>query len=74
MTNIIANKMVIPEYIQYQMNQKNIINEANKLLNDDTYYNSVVAELEKVKNIFLNKKDVMKNAANIIHDICDEKN
>tara|TARA_B100001540_G_scaffold328_1_gene361 strand:+ start:58 stop:1203 length:1146 start_codon:yes stop_codon:yes gene_type:complete len=74
MTNIIANKIVIPEYIQYHMTYENITNEANKLLKDDTYYNSVVTELEKVKNIFLNKKNVMKNAANIIHDICNEKN
>ena len=63
MTNIIADKMIVPELIQYEMTPKKIENKINKLLNDSLYYSNVKADLFKVKNIFLGKQNVMKNAA-----------
>jgi len=74
MTNIMADKMIIPELIQYKMIPKNIGNEIIKLLNDSQYYKNIQTELMKIKNIFINKKNVMENAANIIKSVCDEKN
>jgi len=74
MTNIMADKMIIPELIQYKMIPKNIENEITKLLHDSQYYQNMQTELMKIKNIFINKKNVMKNAANIIHSVCNEKN
>jgi len=74
MTNIIANEMILPELIQYKMTSKNIINEMNKLINNKKHYQIVIDKLSNVKNIFLNKKNVMRNAANIIQSIDNEKN
>ena len=74
MTNIIADRMIIPELIQYKMTPQNIGDQINKLLNESKYYDAVQESLLEVKNIFLNKQNVMKNAAKIIHTMCNEKN
>jgi lipid-A-disaccharide synthase len=74
MTNIIADRMIIPELIQYKMTPQHIGNQINKLLNESEYYDAVQESLLEVKNIFLNKQNVMKNAAKIIHTMCNEKN
>ena len=74
MTNIIADRMIIPELLQYKMTPQNIGDQINKLLNESKYYDAVQESLLEVKNIFLNKQNVMKNAAKIIHTMCNEKN
>ena len=74
MANIISDKMITPELIQYKMTSKNIGKEINKLLNDDDHYNKVCADLLNVKNIFLNKKNAIKTAAKIINSLSNEKN
>ena len=74
MTNIISDRMIIPELIQYKMTPQNIGDQINKLLNESKYYDAVQESLLEVKNIFLNKQNVMKNAAKIIHTMCNEKN
>ena len=51
----------------------NISNKINKLLNDSEYYDSVRENLLEVKNVFLDKQDVMKNAADIICSMSNEK-
>ena len=66
--------MIIPELIQYKMTPQNIGDQINKLLNESKYYDAVQESLLEVKNIFLNKQNVMKNAAKIIHTMCNEKN
>ena len=74
MTNIIANKMVIPELIQYNLTAHNIIKEVDKLLNNEVHYDNVNKQLMNVKNVFLDKQNSIHNAANIIKEICNEKN
>ena len=74
MANIISDKMITPELIQYKMTPKNIEKEINKLLNDDLHYNEVCADLLNVKNIFLDKKNAIKTAAKIINSLSNEKN
>ena len=74
MANIISDKMITPELIQYKMTPKNIGKEINKLLNNDLHYNEVCADLLNVKNIFLDKKNAIKTAAKIINSLSNEKN
>ena len=66
MTNIIANKKIIPELIQNDVNDNNLFLIINKLLNDKNYYNSIKHEMELVTNKFIHKTNSMNNAATII--------
>ena len=70
-TNIIANKMILPELVQSNVNLKNLILEINKLTTDTKYYESIKNDLQSVKNIFLNKSNAINNAAKCI---INEKN
>tara|TARA_X000001036_G_C20681736_1_gene806153 strand:+ start:1312 stop:2430 length:1119 start_codon:yes stop_codon:yes gene_type:complete len=67
MTNIVANKSIIPEFVQKEVNVKNLYFIISKLLNDDEYYKKVKLEMGSVKEIFVNKKNVIDNAARIIN-------
>ena len=67
MTNIIANKSIIPEFIQKAVNVKNLNFIITKLLNDDEYYKKVKLEMGFVKETFVNKKNVINSAAKIIN-------
>ena len=67
MTNIIANKIVIPEFIQGEVNVKNLDFIISKLLNDEEYYKKIKFEMNSVKEKFVNKKNVINNAAKIIN-------
>ena len=71
MTNIIANKKIIPELIQSDVNVDNLVVEVNRLLADTKYYNSIKRDLKIIKNGFLNKSNAINNAAKII---INEKN
>ena len=71
MTNIIANKKIIPELIQSDVNVNNLVVEVNRLLADTKYYNSIKRDLKIIKNGFLNKSNAINNAAKII---INEKN
>ena len=66
MTNIIADKQIIPELIQSDVNVNNLITEVNRLLVDTKYYNSIKRDLKIIKNDFLNKSNAINNAAKII--------
>ena len=65
-TNIIANKHIIPELIQKDVNTNNLLLAINRLLNDANYCNSIKDEMKLVKNAFINKTNAMNNAATII--------
>ena len=67
MTNIIANKSIIPEFIQKEVNVKNLNFIISKLLNDDEYYKKVKLEMGFVKEKFVNKKNVINSTAKIIN-------
>ena len=74
MTNIMANKMILPELVQYDVTPKNIVKEVNKILNDLEYNRHIKKELTYIKSVFYKKKKSIYNAAQIITKICDEKN
>jgi len=67
MTNIVANKSIIPEFVQKEVNVKNLNFIITKLLNDDEYYKKVKLEMGSVKEKFVNKKNVINSAAKIIN-------
>ena len=66
MANILSGKKIVPELIQQKVKSKFIIEEAVKLLSDDTLYIITKNELKKIKES-LGKEDASKNAAEIIH-------
>ena len=66
MTNIIANKKIIPEFVQGEVSVKNLNYMVSKLLNDHEYYKQVKVDMKSVKEKFINKKNVINNAAKII--------
>ena len=71
MANIVADKKIIPELIQKDVNVDNLILEINRLLADSKYYKSIKNDLKIMKNSFLNKSNAMRNAAKTI---INEKN
>ena len=71
MTNILADKMILPELVQLNVNPKNLIMEINKLTTDTKYYESIKNDLQSVKKMFLNKSNAINNAAQCI---INEKN
>lgn len=53
--NIILNKMIVKEMIQWKCNKKQIANEILKILNDDIYRQKMISDLEDVKNMLSNR-------------------
>lgn len=51
LTNIIHNKMVFPEFIQYQADRYNLSKTAIKWLSDEQTYNQLVQTLKETKNL-----------------------
>lgn len=66
LTNIIARRRVVPEFIQYQMTPKRIVPEALKLLRDKEYYNETVRVFKEIHEL-LGHGDAGDNAA---REIC----
>ncbi len=56
LANIIAGREVVPELIQRRANEKNIMQECRKILYDDTYRETMVASLGKVRESFAGKR------------------
>ena len=52
MTNIIADKKIIPELIQGDVNVNNLILEINRLLTDLKYYKSIKKDLKIIQNAY----------------------
>jgi lipid-A-disaccharide synthase len=71
MTNIIANKMILPELIQSDVNANNLIKKIDKMMTDTKYYNSIKSGQKNIKKMFLNKSNAINNAAECI---VNEKN
>jgi lipid-A-disaccharide synthase len=66
--NRLAGKPVAKEFWQYQVTGANLAREAEALLGDEHRYRETVAELEKIKEIFLSKRDASREAARTIYD------
>ena len=68
MPNIIAEKLVVPEFVQYKAKKKTIVKQAISILNDDIYSNECMESLRKIKHS-LDKGNASMNAAEIIKSI-----
>ena len=51
LTNIIHDKMLFPEILQYEADRYNLAKFAKKWLGNEELYNSVVCELAKTQNL-----------------------
>lgn len=49
LVNIVANRRIVPELLQFQATGKNIANAAQHILTDDTYRDQIIADLLEVK-------------------------
>ena len=67
MTNIVANKSIIPEFVQKEVNVKNLYSIISKLLNDEEYYKKMKLEMVSVKEVFADQNNVINNAAKLIN-------
>jgi len=66
MANILSDKKVVPELIQSKVKANYIIEEADKLLSNETLYSNTKNELNKIKES-LGNGDASRKAAEIIH-------
>ncbi len=55
-TNILANKQVIPELIQYDFNKNNINDATDKLINNREIYSKTQADFIEIKQLLTDKK------------------
>ena len=65
--NIIMNKDIVPELLQADSNPKTISTALLKILDDDDYKQSMIADLAKVKDI-LSRHEAAKEVAQIIRN------
>lgn len=65
--NIIMNKDIVPELLQADSNPKTISTALLKILEDDDYKQSMIADLAKVKDI-LSRHEAAKEVAQIIRN------
>jgi lipid-A-disaccharide synthase len=72
MVNIVAKKKIIPEFIQFQANPKDISEEVIKILNSPALMARIRADLAQVKSS-LGEKGASLKAAKIILDFLKER-
>lgn len=65
MPNILMNKEIVKEFIQFDMTSDNIFNETKKILSDTHYRNNMLDNFRQMKNIFY-ETPVPKTGAEII--------
>ncbi|NOZ34720.1 MAG: lipid-A-disaccharide synthase [Chlorobi bacterium] len=65
LVNLVMQKEVIKEFIQYDMTTENIVNELKLILEDTVYRNTMLSEFENLRNI-LGGKGASKRTAEII--------
>lgn len=70
--NIVAGKKVLPEFLQADVNAKNISEYALKVLNDDEFRQQIITELELVKEK-LGSEGAVKRVAEVILDLAEDK-
>jgi lipid-A-disaccharide synthase len=54
MPNILMNKKIVEEFIQYDMKMENIFNESSRILTNTKYRENMLDNFIEMKNIFLN--------------------
>jgi lipid-A-disaccharide synthase len=62
--NILANKKIVQEFLQYDATPKNIAKEIEKILNDANYRKKMIANLMQTKTLL--KSDKQENIAELI--------
>ncbi|MBN1638285.1 MAG: lipid-A-disaccharide synthase [Ignavibacteriales bacterium] len=72
MPNIIANKKIVEELIQKEVNKKRIFETCDKILSDDKKLNTIKSNLRKVKEK-LNSQNCSIKTAEIIYSFVNEK-
>jgi len=71
MANIILGKKVVPELVQSEVNEKNILQYCEKILTDNSKYVCIKMELENIKKL-LGNAGASERAANKIFEIMNE--
>ena len=74
MTNIIADKMILPELVQEDLNPINLADAIQKFISDESYYLKIKKEMIDVKNIFSSTNNAINNVASHIKKNINEKN
>jgi lipid-A-disaccharide synthase len=72
LVNLILNKPVVKELIQDDFTVENITEELNKLINDESYRNSMVAEYEKLSNMLGGPGASARIAAHLVTDAAEK--
>ena len=55
------------EFVQKEVNVKNLYSIISKLLNDEEYYKKMKLEMVSVKEVFADQNNVINNAAKLIN-------
>ena len=71
--NIIANKIIVPEIIQKDVNTEKITYEIEKILYDNTYRQNYIAELKNIKSLLSDKNSSNEAALEITKELTTEK-
>ena len=66
--NLIANRLIVKELIQNEVNAENITNEINQILNNKASRDSFKAVLEEIKSL-LGDKSASTNTAKRIYEM-----
>jgi lipid-A-disaccharide synthase len=65
MVNILANEMIIKEFVQNDFTAENLLYEIRKILTDINYRNTIIGKLKHIREV-LGTKDASLNASKII--------
>lgn len=68
LVNIVGGETIIPELIQNDVNEENIVKESSLILEDNSRYKKIKEKLENVKNILATDGNPSSKAAKIIID------
>lgn len=71
LANIVAEKEVVKEFIQNEVNAENIFIEVSKILENNVVYENIKKELAQLKNKLISNGDPNKKAAEIIYKQMD---
>ena len=69
--NIIANKIIVPEIIQKDVNVEKITYEIEKILYDNTYRQNYIEELKNIKSLLSDKNSSTEAALEITKELTD---
>jgi len=70
LVNIVAEKSIVKEFIQYEATPENIAGEIDHLLTDDQYRNTMIAELNQVR-ARLGKEGGSNNIAQLAYEMLE---